>query len=515
VTAAFAGFFYAESPDRAAGIKVVSSSAVSIGNGVQVSGWIASSDGEKYVQATSVTRTGSNNIVKPLGMTGRAAFGTGGGLSGVGLLATVWGKVTSVSSDRTYCCVDDGSGIGTGGARVLLNPRPTLGLVGKRVRATGVLCAAPGGTRALRAAEEPFEDLNFNGWWNPGESFTDANGSGAYDGVAVYDAPPVQLGVSFDSKGTALVHGTPFFPIGIYLYDFAPATQTEVLAKGFNTVICAVTPADLPFLQAHGLMTLPYPTSEWTAMKDHPSILAWYLYDEPEGWGITPAQAHAEYLRVKGLDPNHPAGMCHYLWDALWNYRDSEDFVLSDVYPIHRTSITAVADHIWRIHQIHGDNYPAWPVMQAFGGTEGWDVPTPVEERLMVYMSLVHGAKAIMFFSFRPQHVDLWAEVGVLVQELKQLTPFYVLPSSGLPVSYSNSALRARCIQIGDSGLVMVTNTGYLSFNDTITVTGLPVTSLSLPLEGGGTIPVVNSRFTASFGPLGVHVYQWGPTPGL
>jgi len=464
------------------------------------------------------------------------------GPNNVGIYGRFWGKVTYIPTDSSqpyypYFYLDDGSGVNDGslpdgtnpqvGVRVLLRKdraAALASLAGKYVVVTGVVGAisasdllpnqVTNNVRVIRAAEEPFTDSNGNGLWDVGESFVDSNGNGSYDGIQTDFSASGRRGVWFDSQGTAMVFGRRFFPIGVYLYDFSTATEAEVLRQGFNTVIFAVTPNDLGRLHADNLMTIPYPTPEWMAVKDDPSILAWYLYDEPEGWGIAVETAHAEYLRVKGLDPYHPAGMSHFLWDALYNYRDSEDFVMSDVYPIHKTNITALADHLVRIHAIHGDGYPAWPVIQAFGGTEGWDVPTPEEERLMVYLALVHGAKAMLFFSFRPQHVELWAEVKRLIAELKQLTPFFVLPSTNLAVSWSDSAVRARAIQVGNSGLVIATNTSYSGVTSTITIPALPVSSLSLPFEGG-SVQVVNGQFSASFAPLGVHIYQWGPTPAL
>jgi hypothetical protein len=254
----------------------------------------------------------------------------------------------------------------------------------------------------------------------------------------------------------------------------------------------------------------------WLAVKDHPCVLAWYILDEPEGNGVTPtatpAVQRSEYERLRAKDPGHPIGTAHYIWDALYNYRCSEDFTKSDVYPIHRAPITHVSLFVDRIHQIHGDGYPVWPYIQCFGGTEGFDVPSPAEERLMVYLALAHRAKGIMFFSYYPSLTETWAEVKKLVGEMKQLAPFYCLPSQEPALGNTNGVIHTRLIKIGDSGLIIAANGDGNAQTTTITIPSPAPSTLNLPFEGG-SIPVTAGQFTASFDPLAVHVYQWGPTP--
>lgn len=320
--------------------------------------------------------------------------------------------------------------------------------------------------------------------------------------------------VKFDKQGNCLVGGKPFFPIGIFIYAWDSLVRPEVLAKGFNTVIYAVTPQQLDGLQADGLMTIPYGTDEWLAHKDHPSILAWYLDDEPEGHGLTPAYERDYYEKVRAADPSRPIGTAHFLWDSLWNYRFCDDYTMSDVYPLHRQNIWAMTDHINRLHQIHGQNFPVWPAIQCFGGTEGYGIPSPAEVRAMTYMALAANSKAILYFSYYPSIPDAWAEVGRLVQELKTFTPFYCLPSVEGGHGCSNSWIMTRLIRNGASGLLITVNYSYDPQTATITLPGGAPDTLNLPLEGGSQ-PVTSGSFTATWDPLQVHVYQWGPIPTM
>jgi len=318
--------------------------------------------------------------------------------------------------------------------------------------------------------------------------------------------------VRFDKQGNCLVNGRPFFPIGIFIYAWDSLVRPEVLAKGFNTVLYAVTPDQLDDLWADGLMTIPYGTDAWLAHKDHPAILAWYLDDEPEGHGLTPAYERDYYERTRAADPTRPIGTAHFLWDSLWNFRMCDDYTMSDVYPISRMNIWSMTDHIDRLHQIHGQGFPVWPAIQSFGGTEGYSVPTPAEERAMTYMALAHNSKAILYFSYYPSLVETWAEVGRLVQELKTFTPFYCLPSEEPALGNTNSWIHTRLIKIGSSGLIITVNVSSEAQTATFTIPGTAPGTLNLPLEGG-SIPLTGGSFTADYTPLQVHVYQWGPIP--
>src|SRR5207247_9462330 len=99
--------------------------------------------------------------------------------------------------------------------------------------------------------------------------------------------PPPTTGrskVVFDPDGIITVNGERFFPIGIYLYELTPAVMADLHEHRFNTVIGNGFNSDqFDFLRDHGMMAVPFSTPENIAkLKDHPSLLAWYLVDEPE-----------------------------------------------------------------------------------------------------------------------------------------------------------------------------------------------------------------------------------------
>jgi len=129
----FSDRFYVESDDRSAGIQVRTGPDSGIqaqeGNRVTVKGTIGLADGERAVLSPTVTPAGSGVVPEPLALVNRSVGGQalgglvpgvdrGVGLNNVGLLVTIWGRVTYVGADHFY--VDDGTGLwyGSGPAGV-------------------------------------------------------------------------------------------------------------------------------------------------------------------------------------------------------------------------------------------------------------------------------------------------------------------------------------------------------------------------------------------------------------
>lgn len=143
VTSVFDGYFYVEDPDRYIGIRVDKESySLSITDPAYIYGRIrTNSGGERYIDAIVANDIGDGELLKPLGVTNRALGGgrypaTGSnyqqgvyswnnsrkeppwacakGLSNIGLLVKVWGKVTCINRDTAnpeneYFYIDDGS----------------------------------------------------------------------------------------------------------------------------------------------------------------------------------------------------------------------------------------------------------------------------------------------------------------------------------------------------------------------------------------------------------------------
>jgi hypothetical protein len=343
-------------------------------------------------------------------------------------------------------------------------------------------------------------------------------------------APGVAGGaqVRFDEAGTALVNGKPFFPIGLFTYSLDEPIIAEIRRQGFNTVTLLTEhhePAQLDRVQKEGWMAVCPPEEKWVRVAtNHPALLAWYLSDEPEGHGHTPASLRDKYLQLKARDPNHPIALDHFMWEALANYKDACDFTMTSVYPLTATNpapVTHVGLFIDHTRSLHRPNWTHWPFIQIFGGVDcedgKWKQPEPAEVRAMVYNGLVHRANGIFYFSYWPKAPKTWAAVGVLNDELRRMTPWLVAQGRELETKSSLPEVQVRAKSVDDrkTGLVLLNNTTAQPHYVEISIPELPAGELR-ELFTHHTFKPVKNRFTEKMGPYDTRAYVWGEkTPGI
>ncbi len=150
VSARISPAFWIEENDRSSGIRVESAMALSAGLKVNVSGMMDTLNGERRIKDVTVTPVSGGTAPKPL-VIGNTALGgadlnehtpgvAGGvGPNNVGLLVTVYGKVSSVGDSYFY--IDDGGGVDDGsaaGAGVRVETAPAGIAVGDVVAVTGI-----------------------------------------------------------------------------------------------------------------------------------------------------------------------------------------------------------------------------------------------------------------------------------------------------------------------------------------------------------------------------------------
>ncbi len=160
VTHVLSGAFYAQDPDRASGIRVVSPEPVSPAQSVDVYGRLALLGGiERALVDCRVDVLGEAPALQPVSIAHSRAGGAalngftpgvtnGRGLNNIGLLVRAAGRVTSLMDDGFY--FDDGSalqdGSGNTGLRVRTSGPPAVG-VGQFVVVTGVVSCRTAGAQ--------------------------------------------------------------------------------------------------------------------------------------------------------------------------------------------------------------------------------------------------------------------------------------------------------------------------------------------------------------------------------
>jgi len=473
------------------------------------------------------------------------------GLNNIGRLCRVWGKVVYADDANRFFYIDDGSEVRDGGALANGAPSPVgvrvlapagvplTAITGKYATVTGIVgsvaasdAGSPQGSggsyirnvRVIRPTCEPFLDLNLNGFWDPGEPIVDTNANGGYDGIQIAGVPSANVRSGFDRYGTAIVNGAPFLLKGIYIYSVDTPTLDEMVRQNFSAVMCFdMNPGLLADIGAHGLKTMPCLREagmrpSWMAAQSDPAILGWYTHDEPEGQGVSAAQALIDYQWVKSQDPTHFAGESHFLLNGFNDYKAADDFAISDCYPLTDPSATIIpmADILSFTKGVHGGcYYPAYQFVQLFGAAPQV-LPTPTQVRAMTYLALAFQARGIMYFSYQrlnSQWWDDWAEVKTLNGEMDQFRSFLLMPWVPVDATTSNEAVRIGGIRVGGSALIITVNVTSSTQTATFNLPGIDASSLTLPLEGGATQPLVNRSFTGSYAPYQTRVFVWGDIP--
>ena len=247
--------------------------------------------------------------------------------------------------------------------------------------------------------------------------------------------PPAPHEVVFTPEGRTLVDGKPFFPIGLYWVFADPAgwkpgparkeaELRELRQAGFNSLhTYAFEHSDtndtdenalayLDTAQEFGFKVMMGVRRDWyqgealdlaaierrvRRLKDHPALLCWTLWDEPNFDPATAPRVQAMYDVVNRTDPYHPA-MPVFGGPGSQPFRHCADADLFDCYPG-----AGGAGVLPRVLQEAHDALPEKPIwFVAQGHRSGPDGPLPSEQdmRLFAQHALEGGAEAIWWYSY-------------------------------------------------------------------------------------------------------------------
>jgi hypothetical protein len=329
--------------------------------------------------------------------------------------------------------------------------------------------------------------------------------------------------VDFAPDGACRIDGKPFFPIGIWVYGLDPGIMADLHEHRFNTVLgSGFQPSHLPLVEKHDMKCIPMATDEFIkAAKDSPSLIAWYLIDEPEEHGNTPEDVLKLYDALKAKDKDHPIGITHDTLHGPPKYKGSCDFTMTDVYPVTRERewpLKAVGMYTDNPREVHGKNWTNFTFVQTFGGpeTDGgiWAQPLPHEVRFMAFNALVHRANGILYFSYWPRAPLTWDEVGKVNRDIDRLVPWLLAPGEEKSAKSDDAAIEIRAKKVAEGWMILATNTLTKKVQTTLTVEGLGNQTLRMPHENGERI-VKNDRWRERFAAYEEKVYLVGPEPAM
>ncbi len=367
-------------------------------------------------------------------------------------------------------------------------------------------------------------------------------------------APPAPNEVKIDYRTRGLiVDGKPFFPFGFYTHGgrFYEGKSAELLPdlespNKFN-MICVYHPGPAEVVELRPKIQEFLDRCDAVGMKNHydlrqlcdneatpeneaqiqdemqarreaPSLLCWYLSDEPAGRNLPPERFINRYAKLKEWDPYHPTTMVFCVPQRAREYLAGLDIMMVDPYPIPSGSVTRVAEVVDLVRRHSLDEAPLWCVPQAFGGGEWWArEPTPEEERCMTYLAIVHGATGIQYFIRRPPWNNpfvpaLWAEIQRMAQEIKELTPA-LLSQDARPqvtVARPGEEVHAAAWAYRGRACIIAANTQADPATLTLRCSATPVAETARVLWEQRTVPVSDDgTITDVIEGFGVRIYEY------
>lgn len=241
------------------------------------------------------------------------------------------------------------------------------------------------------------------------------------------------------------------------------------------------------------------------ALKEHPALLCWYVYDEPSGDGFE--EANARLSLAKELDPAHPA-FINYLSNKLEGHLG--DIYSTDVYPIPHSGVMAAINAVARMKAAaETEVKPVWMWLQGTGYAYWMDrEPSPRELSCMVYGSLIKGARGIYYFAQVPRTKECWDEMRALCVEVDAVAPALYSLDAAPEATSDEAAVLCEAYARGEEVWVLAVNTLGRAVEASLAVPGM-TGDVEVAFEGR-TVRAADGAWRDGFGPYERHVYRAG-----
>jgi len=335
----------------------------------------------------------------------------------------------------------------------------------------------------------------------------------------------------FGTDGTRITEdGALFFPV--LSYQQCAATISRALAVGINMFV------QVPYTgctQPAGV-TPPYVLGD---TYDKQQGAGWYLPDEPDGWGIPPAQmpnlpaaADTGLLRVLNISQHFYSGFApinaQFDRNTYKQFTALADVVGFDIYPIvkfcGRVPITTMFHAQRELMTIYAPGKPTfqWVETSKMTGECPTIAITPAIVNAETWLALAGGACGIGYFtnSWTGPLWNRWDfDPGVeealpaIVSRVQGLAPALCDGTYGDVVTPWDGTVVASSRELNGALYVIAVNGSPTATNVPFRVPGLGGRLLTVLGEGRTIKPVKKLIFRDSFEPYGVHIYVAAPTP--
>ncbi len=355
------------------------------------------------------------------------------------------------------------------------------------------------------------------------------------------------------NDGAFLVDGQPFFPLVQWLQCAHRISYQKTL--GLNTFMgqgCDETAQDyLNTAAAQGVWGI---VKFDASAKNHAALLGWYWEDEPDmprtGTEplLYPNDVLGIYENIKAQDSNHPFWLTltarfasrfePYPWmgidkEEYIDYANAADVPGFDHYPIYGwcqpTWIHDVGDFQNELLTLYAPGKPTFQWIEAVKTSSQWcdlpergqdDGPYDYEIRNEVWQAIVHGAKAIGYFTHSwecPGYTQFCLsdpQIAELTRTNGQITR---LTSAILGDEYTEAVSEQTpnggrvdfmVKQQADDIYIFAVNMERATETVTFTLNSLASNANVAVVDENRSIQLHNKSFSDAFAPLGVHIYR-------
>lgn len=262
-------------------------------------------------------------------------------------------------------------------------------------------------------------------------------------------------------------------------------------------------------------------TKRVAMMKDKPALLTWYTVDEPDvpSKNITPEKC--TYVRdlVRKTDPDHGTVISMYHPPKFAEYQDTADVIIHDLYVFPKGNVKNVPNNIITLRKQTNGEKPIWFTVQAFDWKHyRWNspsmIPTYEQKRCLAYLSVIAGAKGVLFFSYENEThsnapdkaPEQWAELSKLSKQLQTLLPVLKQPFTETEITFDGELYSASATYNGSTYLFCA-NAGKTRIEGNIAPKISKTNEIEVLFEDRTVKPDRNGLFDV-FEPYAVHIYK-------
>jgi hypothetical protein len=190
------------------------------------------------------------------------------------------------------------------------------------------------------------------------------------------------------------------------------------------------------------------------------------------------------------------------------------------LYPVPYQPIRSVGEAVGRASAASGGKKPLLPILQIFAWTATDRYPTAAELKCMVWLSLIHGARGIGFYSFNhvtgkkgvtfaQEQPEVWNSLKDVNTELARLGPFLLDAAPDLSVTLKGRGTGVEILAASRAGsrLILLANPTDTAKEVTLEFASAPGESLK-PVGRGATLNFQGGTAKVKLGANGTAAFQ-------